>query len=195
MSQGEPERQVIDLRLRPVVQADLPIFYEQHRDPVAVYMAAFTAKDPDNKEAFAAHWSKISTDPTIISRTVLYGDQVAGSISSFEIGGEREISYWLGREFWNQGLATAVLAAFLQIVTVRPLYGRAAKDNIGSIRVMQKNGFFITGEDKGFANARGELTEEFILRLDLTSEGYSPSGGPVDKPWIAKKRQEPKRSA
>jgi len=32
--------------------------------------------------------------------------------------------------------------------------------------VLQKCGFKIVGKDKGFANGRGEETEECILRLD-----------------------------
>jgi len=37
----------------------------------------------------------------------------------------------------------------------------------GSIRVLQKCGFEIIGKNKDFANGRGEVTEEYILRLDL----------------------------
>ena len=166
MSEGVVDPLVSGLHLRKVFWGDLTIFYEQQLDPVANYMAAFTVKDPADREVFTARWAKIATDPTIITRTILYDDQVVGSILSFEIVGEREVSYWLGREFWGQGLATAALGAFLNIVKVRPLYGRAAKDNIGSIRVMQKCGFSIIAEDVGFAKARGEKIEEFILRLD-----------------------------
>jgi hypothetical protein len=38
--------------LRDVVNDDLPIFFEQQLDQEANYMAAFTAKDPTNKEAW-----------------------------------------------------------------------------------------------------------------------------------------------
>ena len=51
-------------------------------------------------------------------------------------------------------------------IKVRPLYARAAKDNFASLRVLEKCGFTRIGEDKGFANARGEEIEEFMLRLD-----------------------------
>jgi len=166
MSEDAVDPPVSGLQLREVLREDLPIFYQQQLDPVANYMAAFTVKNPAGREAFAARWAKIATDPTIIVRTILYEGQVVGSILSFEMLDEREVSYWLGREFWGQGLATAALATFLIIVEVRPLYSRAAKDNIGSIRVMQKCGFSIIEEDVGFAEARGEKIEELIFRLD-----------------------------
>ena len=54
----------------------------------------------------------------------------------------------------------------LNYVKVRPLYARAAKDNIGSLRVLEKCGFTRIGEGRGFSDARGEEVEEFLLRLD-----------------------------
>ncbi len=79
--------------------------------------------------------------------------------------GKPEVTYWLGKEFWGQGIATRALAAFLGQMTERPVYARAAKDNAGSLRVLEKCGFTITGEGKGFANARGMEIEEYILTL------------------------------
>lgn len=154
-----------DVSLRDVTPDDLPIYFEQQRDPEANRMAAFTTQDPDDREGFMARWAKLLADDSRISRTILYNGQVAGNIMSFPLFGEPAVGYWLGREFWGKGIATRALAAFLGEVTVRPLYARAAKDNAGSIRVLEKCGFKITGEDKGFANARGQETEEFILTL------------------------------
>ena len=155
----------IELLLRDVVDDDLPIFFAHQQDPVANYMAAFTAKDPADLEAFHKHWAKIRADESILIKTILYNGQVAGSVTTFVQFGEREVSYWLGREFWGKGIATQALTEFLRYVDERPLYARAAKDNIASIRVLQKCGFVIVGEDKGFANARGQEIEEYILEL------------------------------
>jgi RimJ/RimL family protein N-acetyltransferase len=58
------------------------------------------------------------------------------------------------------------LSAFLEYIKIRPLYARAAKDNLPSIRVLEKCGFKIISEDKGFSNARGKVVEEFILSLE-----------------------------
>ena len=154
-----------DIVLRDVTDDDLPIFFEQQLDPDANYMAAFTSKDPTDRDAFTAHWARIRADETTINRTVLYDGQVAGSVASFEDFGELEVTYWFGREFWGRGIATRALTAFLAYQTTRPIYARAAKDNAASLRVLQKCGFVITGEDKGYANARGEVIEEYLLTL------------------------------
>lgn len=39
------------------------------------------------------------------------------------------------------------------------------KDNAGSIRVLEKCGFQVAAESKGFANARGEEIDELVLVL------------------------------
>ncbi|WP_164011409.1 GNAT family N-acetyltransferase [Pyxidicoccus trucidator] len=154
-----------DVVLRDVTEADLSVFFEQQLDADANRMAAFTSRDPADRGAFMAHWARILGDAGIIKKTILVEGQVAGHVSSFEMLGHREVTYWLGRSFWGQGLATRALSALLEHEKVRPLHARAAKDNLGSLRVLEKCGFVITGEDKGFANARGAETEEFILVL------------------------------
>lgn len=153
--------------LRDVMTSDLPIFFEQQLDADANYMAAFTAKDPADREAFMARWTRILGDETSTIQTVLFNGQVAGSVLIYEDEeGRPEVSYWLGKPYWGKGVATRALLAFLLRVKTRPLYARAAKDNFASLRVLEKCGFTRIGEDKGFANARGEEIEEFILKLD-----------------------------
>lgn len=154
------------LRLREVIETDILIFFEQELDPEANFMAAFTAKDPTNLEAFTVHWSRILADTTVIIKTIVLDDRVAGSVLSYEDNGKTEVSYWLGKEFWGQGIATPALREFLAHVNqARPIYARAAKDNLRSLRVLQKCGFLVIGEAKGFANARCQEIEEMLLEL------------------------------
>jgi RimJ/RimL family protein N-acetyltransferase len=148
-----------------VKESDLPDFFEHQLDPAANHMAAFTTKNPADWEAFTAHWTRILANAAITKKTILLEGQVAGHVVSFERFGKPEVSYWIGREYWGQGLATRALSAFLNEFKKRPLYARAAKDNIASIRVLEKCGFRFIGEDRGFANARGREIEEFILEL------------------------------
>ncbi len=150
-----------DVLIRDVTESDLPIFFEQQLDPDATEMAAFPPRD---REAFMAHWAKIMADDSVILKTILFDGQVAGNIVSFVQSGEREVGYWIGKEYWGRGIATRALAAFLDQVKARPLYAHVAKHNIGSRRVLEKCGFTIVEEDK-FPDARGEVVEEFILKL------------------------------
>jgi RimJ/RimL family protein N-acetyltransferase len=158
-----------EITLRDVQESDLAVFFEHQSDPEANYMAAFTAKDPTDKAAFMAHWARILSDETTTNKTILLGTEVVGHVASFIQFGEREVSYWIGKQYWGRGLATQALTKFLAEFTVRPLYGRAVKDNVASIRVLEKCGFTIFGEDRGFANARGEEVEEYILKLEAAN--------------------------
>ena len=154
------------LLLRDVIEDDLPIFFEQQLDPDANYMAAFTAKDPANQDAFMAHWNRILADPTVIVKTIVFDGHLVGSVLSYVESGRPEVSYWLGKEYWGKGLATWALSDFLATGnTTRPIYARAAQDNTRSLRVLAKCGFMVTGKSKGFANARGQEIEELILEL------------------------------
>ncbi|WP_189822039.1 GNAT family N-acetyltransferase [Streptomyces finlayi] len=159
------------ISLREVRDGDLPVFFRQTNDAVALDMAAFTAEDPADREHFATHWRRIRNDPQVVVRTVVGrtadGEEVVvGNAAVFGPPREREITYWIGREHWGHGLATRALRALLDLVPDRPLYGRAAADNTASIRVMEKCGFVLSHREKGYANARGVEITEAVLRLD-----------------------------
>lgn len=155
-----------EVALRDMTADDLPIFFEQQLDPTANTMAAFTmSKDPTDRDAFMARWEKMLGDTSRIRKTILFDGQVAGNILGFELFGQPTIGYWLGKEYWGKGIATRAVAAFLDQLAARPVYARVAKDNVASRRVLEKCGFAVVGEDRGFANARDAEVEEFILRL------------------------------
>lgn len=153
------------VQLRDVAPGDLPIFFEHQLDPQANYMAAFTAKDPADRQYFDDHWQRVLADTTITIRTIVSAGQVAGYVLSHSWFGEPEVSYWLGKAFWSRGIATQALAAFLKIVPTRPLFARAAKDNLASLRVLQKCGFKISGTARSYANARRQKIDEVLLTL------------------------------
>ncbi|WP_067185600.1 GNAT family N-acetyltransferase [Microtetraspora niveoalba] len=151
--------------LRGVEDGDLDALFHQMRDPQSVQMAAFTSKDPDDRQAFDAHMSKLRTSPDVILRAVTRDGHLVGSIGCFVIEGDTEVTYWIDRAAWGQGVASQALAQFLELVPVRPLYARAASDNLGSLRVLQKAGFTITGTETSYAPARNAEIEESTLRL------------------------------
>jgi RimJ/RimL family protein N-acetyltransferase len=98
-------------------------------------------------------------------RAVILGGRLVGSIASFVTEGDTEITYWIDRSVWGQGVASQALALFLDMVSVRPVYARTAGDNVGSLRVLQRAGFAIIGTEISYPNARGTEIEETILRL------------------------------
>lgn len=150
------------IQLREVVEADLSIFFEHQLDPEAWQMASFPSR---SRDGFMSHWTKIMADDSILMKTILFDGNVAGNIVCFEQLGEREVGYWLGKEYWGKGIATRALADFLKQIVTRPLYAHVAKHNIASRRVLEKCGFVVSGEDRFFSQMLGDDIEEYILVL------------------------------
>ena len=127
--------------LREVRSEDIPVFHAYQADPEATALAGVPTRD---LEAYEAHWAKLRADPQVLLRTIVTDEgEVAGQLLSFPREGIREIGYWLGREFWGRGLATASLAQFLPLVTERPVYGVVNEANVASRRVLERNGFVL----------------------------------------------------
>ncbi|MEV7363829.1 GNAT family N-acetyltransferase [Streptomyces sp. NPDC091299] len=155
----------MEIALREVHDSDLPVFFRLMNDPVALRMAAFTPEDPADRAGFDAHWARTRTSPGVDVRTVLVDGDVVGSAAVYGEPGEREVTYWIDRAHWGRGIATAALRILLEQFPERPLYARAAADNAGSRRVLEKCGFAQTARARGFAHARGEEIDEVVLVL------------------------------
>jgi RimJ/RimL family protein N-acetyltransferase len=149
--------------LRAVAETDLPVFFEQQRDPESNAMAAFPARERD---AHTAHWAKIMADRSTLLRTIQCDGAVAGHIVSWNNTEGREVGYWLGREFWGQGIATQALALFLKEEHTRPLVAHVAQHNIGSRRVLEKCGFMVVSAAGMLPMPGADPIPEFTLRLD-----------------------------
>ena len=144
---------------------DLNALFQFQLDKKANYLAAFTSKDPNDKTAYIEKYSKHLTDPTINMRTIKANGEIVGSIAKFVMDNVAEITYWIDRKYWGQGIATNALQKFLELEQSRPIYGRVAFDNYGSQKVLEKCGFVKIGKEKGFANARQAEIEEYIYKL------------------------------
>ena len=154
-----------EIILRKTKITDLEFFFIFQLDKEANYLAAFTSKDTNDKTAYIEKYTKHLADPTINMRIIKVNDVIAGSIAKFVMENEAEITYWIDRKFWGQGIATTALNNFLKIEQIRPIYGRVAFDNYGSQKVLERCGFIKTGKEKGFANARQTEIEEYIYKL------------------------------
>jgi RimJ/RimL family protein N-acetyltransferase len=151
-----------DIRLRDVIETDLPILFEYQQDPDANRMAAFPPRDWD---PFMAHWTKILSDKTLTTKAILLDDDVAGSIVSWERAGQCLVGYWIGKRYWGRGVATKALAEFLSLMKVRPLYAYVAKHNLASIRVLEKCGFIHCVEAVPGCTAPADGVEELLMEL------------------------------
>lgn len=156
----------MNVLLRPLEDGDLDALFRQATDPESIRMAAFTPDQQTDRRAFLDRMARLRDDPSVTHQVIEVDGAVVGTIGSFRIDGELEVTYWLARAQWGKGIATAALQLLLAETAERPVYARAASDNVGSLRVLEKAGFRRVGVDRGFAHGRGEEIEETILRLD-----------------------------
>lgn len=150
-----------EIRIRPVSLDDIPVFFEHRTDAEAARMAMV---EPRDRASFEDQWATMLRDERAVLRTVEADGVVAGNVVSWEDEGERHVGYWIGREYWGRGVATAALAAFVAEVTERPLFADVVDSNAGSIRVLEKCGFRRTGDP----TAAAEGVVELSYRLDGT---------------------------
>lgn len=156
----------MNVSLRPIEDRDLDTIYQQVTDPESVRMAAFTAEDQTDRCAFLSRMARVRADAGASNRVIEVDGAIAGTIASFRIDDQLEVTYWVDRTQWGKGIASAALQILLAETAERPLYARAASDNVGSLRVLEKAGFRRVGVNRDFAPGRSEEIEETILRLD-----------------------------
>jgi len=154
------------LTLRAFADGDLDPLFVWESDPRAVQMAAFTRADPSDRGAFDAHYERVRGEPSNTLLAIEADGEFVGTIGSFWMQGEREITYWIAPARWGQGLASQAVRAFLAIESTRPLYGRVASHNAASAKVLERAGFVEVGSDTGFAAGIGAEVVERIYRLD-----------------------------
>jgi RimJ/RimL family protein N-acetyltransferase len=150
--------------LRAVRESDLELFFLHQREPEAVSMALFP---PRAREPFWAHWlDNILANPQVHARTITYGDDVCGNVVSFPRDDLRLVGYWIAKDYWGHGIASAALRAFVCDRARASPHAFVATSNFVSIRVLEKCGFYNVALRTEFDEALGRDIEESLMRLD-----------------------------
>ncbi|KAL8381361.1 hypothetical protein RB595_005566 [Gaeumannomyces hyphopodioides] len=81
-----------------------------------------------------------------------------------------EVGYWIGREFWGQGLATEAVVAFSRWAfeshpDMERLESLVYATNMASSRVLEKAGFTHEGTRRRAARKRGEIIDVLVYGL------------------------------
>ena len=152
--------------IRPSIEEDFGFFFINQLDEEANYMAAFTPKNPKDREAFMTKWKRLLKDDLVNMQSILVEGKVIGCVVKFVMEEDAEITYAIDKEFWSSGITSKAVNLFLTQEISRPMYGRVAFDNYGSQKVLEKAGFKRVGTNQFYANARGMEIEEIIYKLD-----------------------------
>ena len=150
--------------LRAVEDGDLPLFFEWQSDEESYRMAAVPTRDA---EAFAAHWARNRSNPENFMRTIVADGVVVGNVVSWTGDEGRMVGYWIGKEHWGRGIASAALRLYLDDVEQhRPLLASVVEHNAGSRRVLEKAGFQFVARELVDDGPEPGTFAELHFRLD-----------------------------
>jgi RimJ/RimL family protein N-acetyltransferase len=148
------------ITIRPVDEADFETFYRYQGDPVAAEMAAFGQRR--EHDDFIAHWRTILASPDAFARSVLVDEALVGNVMSWSSDDLRYVGYWIDRDWWGRGVGTEALRLAIGEIDERPLWALVVVPNVGSQRVLEKNGFVRAGQHPSPKDG----IEEYVYRLD-----------------------------
>jgi len=155
----------ISIHLRLATVNDLPTLFEHQAHPQAVHMAAFVGAAPYDPVAYRQKWTRLLQDPSIHLQVILEQGVIVGSVAKYERERSAELTYSIAPAHWGKGLASQAVQQFLGLEAARPLWARVAFDNLGSQRVLEKNGFARVRTEQGYAAGRDAVIEEFVYVL------------------------------
>jgi len=158
---------MINLRLFKDSDTDLLLSY-LNNNQVTQYI---TSAIPNPYTLIDALWWVDAGSKTQFIKAIEYHGIFVGCISAtvgnFEYDRSAELGYWIGQEYWGQGIATAAVKMFSEFLfneteLVR-LFVSVVNDNQASIRVLEKNDFIHEGVLINASYKNGQFFDEYVL--------------------------------
>jgi len=158
------------LTLRDYLTSDAPRLVELANSQSISRYLVYTFPFPYTR-ADADWWIEFGSKENGAQTKVIECDGVfVGSVGVIPQNGwhshTAEIGYWVGEEFWGQGLATRALQQMTEFSLSQPscqkLFAPVLGPNKASMRVLEKNGYELEGVLKRDVVKNGELFDRFI---------------------------------
>ena len=132
----------LQIDLRPWRDGDAPRLAEILNAPPVLANLAATMPYPYTQE-HAADFISRAQQPGMMQCAICTNGEVVGNIGAVDRGPEIELGYYIGREYWNKGIATRALALFLQKLRPlgKPISAHVFAFNPASAKVLYNNGF------------------------------------------------------
>ncbi len=106
----------------------------------------------------------------------IHRERLIGSVGVYNASAQGEapvLGYWLDEPYWEKGYMTeavrAVLARAFRHFDAETIRSHVHKDNIGSMKVMERLGFEHTGEGQVFNAVRNEEVPTFHATLQRST--------------------------
>lgn len=106
--------------------------------------------------------------PKKINFVIDINDEVVGSVGFSEIERHKaELGYWLGEQYWGEGLMTEAVKLATEFgfgtMKLRRIYARVFLSNKASMRVLEKNGYKLEGILRKDAKKDNKFIDEYLF--------------------------------
>lgn len=119
----------------------------------------------------AMNWlESIRKTRPILNFAILYQGRIAGNIGIVPKDDvyrmSVEIGYFIGEEFWGKGIATEATRLLVEYIekefTIVRIYAEVFETNKASMRVLQKNGFYLEGIRRKAVIKNGVIMDDYV---------------------------------
>jgi RimJ/RimL family protein N-acetyltransferase len=144
------------LLIRKKVLSDAPFFFELNSDPLVTRYTGDTAFKNIQEAEEIVQYVISQYDQYGYGRWLMIDKETKNPIGwcglkYLEESGETDLGYRLVQKYWKKGFATeasmACLAYGFNVLNLERIIGRSVKENMDSIRVLQKTGMTFCKEE------------------------------------------------
>lgn len=166
-----PILKVSDYILREPQKSDAEFYFKSLTDEATIQYTSYDVKSVSEIEGWFLDYKKQFKESKRISWAIEEAatQKVIGEVSFFSVVVEDkkgEIGYFLEREYWGRGIMSQVLKAVIDYLfeelKVTRLQSVVMQENLGSRRLLEKNGFTEEGILQNYKRCRG-THRDFIL--------------------------------
>ncbi len=109
----------------------------------------------------------------VVNFAIEYNGELAGGIGLILNGDvyvkSAEVGYWIGESYWGRGIATEALRQMVNYTytyfDIVRLYAEVFENNKASMRVLEKNGFYLEGVRRKAVFKNDQLMDDYIWVL------------------------------
>lgn len=152
---------------------DIPFSYAYLTNPETIQDTSFNIKNMEDMKKRIGEHKQHFKEKTRLGWVIEDTEtgKTIGEISCFDIDNkqaEGEIGYFLGKEYWGQGIMSQILEAVLDylfnVLKIHTLKAVVIKENTGSCRLLEKNGFEKVDLLKQYKFCRDRYRDFFLFR-------------------------------
>ena len=160
-----------------LIEEDAEFLYENINNPdIRKYLYTYRFYTLDNEREFIKR--QVGEEKSGNSYTFAIIENTSGKIYGVITLNINDIvskigilGYWLAKEYWNKGYTTEAVTLILKFakesLNLRKIIASAFGENIGSQRVLEKNGFRRIGEYKEHIWTNGKYQDEVMFEKFL----------------------------